>query len=1322
MSIEPYLQSNFKTVAPNSLLKDAIASSYQKSLDCMLVISEGLAGIITKSDLVKAIATGVDVETATVAKIMTQPVIAVADWQCQDLQAVRAMFQQHSISHLPVVNQNRELLGVINAKTLALVQIEDHNKQPECDRDWQHQARELERFFELTPSMLCVAGFDGYFKRLNSAFEATLGYDKSELLAKPFLDFIHPEDRAATQREVAKLAAGDTTISFENRYQTKAGDYRWLLWTAKAYLQDEIIYAAARDISDRKQSELALTESEERWQLALKGANDGIWDWNVKTNEVFFSRRWKEMLGFAEDEVDNTLDEWSKRVHPDDIGWVTRVIQEHFAGKTPFYVSEHRVLCKDGSYKWILDRGQALWDEAGNVVRMTGSHSDITQRIQVELQLQQERDFSNAVIDTVGALIAILDCEGRIVRFNRTCERVTGYGFAEIEGERVWDILITPKERSAVKAVFQRLLVGQIPNQYENYWQAKDGTSHLISWSNTALLDSEGKVEFIIATGIDVTEQRRVWNRLERQYRQTKLLAEIGRKIRMSIEIKDILQTAVTEVQHLLLCDRVLIVKIQSNRTALPISEAVLPDLIPMLGYELADPLLIGKQLAHYRQGEVLAIDNLATAAIHLDIKQLLQQFQVRAELVVPILSQQELKGLLIAHQCHNSRQWQESEVELLKQLADQIGVALSHALLLDNLEELVAQRTSELSTTNQLLEEEITERRQTEVTLKENQQKLSGILDNADEAIISVDERYRIQLFNQGAEKIFGYQAEQVIEQPLDVLLPKAFRQVHHQHIFRFSESDKSSQQMAQRNNKVFGLRKNGQKFPAEASISKLQTREGLLFTVMLQDITDRQQTLVKLEASKALLTKAEQIAKIGSWEYNHQTQQASWSDELFAILGFDCTHAIPDCETIMARVHPEDRLLVRKTLRQGHHQGVPWNLNYRLLLPDGTLKYVESRGEATFDAQGKILKVLETIMDVSDRVRAEQSWQRSEQQLRLITDALPVLIAYIDRQERYRYINRTYETWYGKPCSHIIGKPMTELWGENNYHKLIPYIKTVLAGKAVTFESQPSTEKGNSYWISAVYIPDLDANGKVKGFFSLVDDITERKITEQLKSEFVSIASHEMRTPLTSIHGVIKLLAAGRLGELSESGIKMAQMAMRNSDRLVRLINDILDLERLESGRDKIDKQICNSKELIQQAIDLLRPMAVEQNIALEIDATAIEFMGDRDRLIQTLTNLIGNAIKFSSAKSTVWVTSRSQKQNVLFSVRDTGRGIPQDKLESIFERFQQVDASDSREKGGTGLGLAICRHIVEQHEGRIWAESVFGEGSTFYFAIPK
>ncbi|HEY9705526.1 MAG TPA: ATP-binding protein, partial [Allocoleopsis sp.] len=167
-----------------------------------------------------------------------------------------------------------------------------------------------------------------------------------------------------------------------------------------------------------------------------------------------------------------------------------------------------------------------------------------------------------------------------------------------------------------------------------------------------------------------------------------------------------------------------------------------------------------------------------------------------------------------------------------------------------------------------------------------------------------------------------------------------------------------------------------------------------------------------------------------------------------------------------------------------------------------------------------------------------------------------------------------------------------------------------------------------------------------------------------------------------------------------------------------------DILDIERIESGKETMDKKNCHVTDLINQAIDSIQNLAEKAEIYIEKYSINTQIWVDADRIIQTITNLLSNAIKFSPPNSTIWINADWAKENqnlMLFSIKDQGRGIPEDKLESIFGRFQQIDASDSRQKGGTGLGLAICRSIIQQHGGKIWVESELGKGSKFYFTIP-
>ena len=198
---------------------------------------------------------------------------------------------------------------------------------------------------------------------------------------------------------------------------------------------------------------------------------------------------------------------------------------------------------------------------------------------------------------------------------------------------------------------------------------------------------------------------------------------------------------------------------------------------------------------------------------------------------------------------------------------------------------------------------------------------------------------------------------------------------------------------------------------------------------------------------------------------------------------------------------------------------------------------------------------------------------------------------------------------------------------------------------------------------------------------------DITERRAIERMKDEFISIVSHELRTPLTSIRGSLGLLAAGLLGPISERATRMVDIAVTNTDRLVRLINDILDIERIESGRVVMDKQWTDARDLVLRSIDAVRGTVEEARVSVVPDVEPILLRADPDRVQQTLTNLIGNAIKFSPTDSVIDVRARRTAQEVLFSVRDRGRGIPSARLETIFGRFEQVDASDARERVARG-----------------------------------
>ncbi len=333
---------------------------------------------------------------------------------------------------------------------------------------------------------------------------------------------------------------------------------------------------------------------------------------------------------------------------------------------------------------------------------------------------------------------------------------------------------------------------------------------------------------------------------------------------------------------------------------------------------------------------------------------------------------------------------------------------------------------------------------------------------------------------------------------------------------------------------------------------------------------------------------------------------------------------------------------------------------------------------------------------------------------------EELIVSIANKDSDSYPKYILSEFPHQSGERFMHVIlnhsqpdGSPYP--WEEN------PIYATLKTG-AVQHITDDIFYRRNKTKFPVEYVstPILEKS-KIVGAVVIFKDITERQIIERMKNEFVSVVSHELRTPLTSIRSALGLLSKGSLNNQPAKSQRMMEIAFDNTNRLVRLINDILDIERINSGKVTMEKQHCNAGQLTIQAVDEMRAMAEKAEIKLALKPVEIQLWADPDRIVQTLTNLLSNAIKFSPANSTVSLSGKLQDSQILFQVKDRGRGIPEDKLETIFDRFQQVDASNSRNQGGTGLGLAICRSIVQQHGGNIWVESTLDRGSTFYFTLP-
>jgi PAS domain S-box-containing protein len=351
----------------------------------------------------------------------------------------------------------------------------------------------------------------------------------------------------------------------------------------------------------------------------------------------------------------------------------------------------------------------------------------------------------------------------------------------------------------------------------------------------------------------------------------------------------------------------------------------------------------------------------------------------------------------------------------------------------------------------------------------------------------------------------------------------------------------------------------------------------------------------------------------------------------------------------------------------------------------------------------------------------RAEELYRQQE----ILLDSVADGICGVDRHGMVSFANPAAARLLGAPALNLTGKSVHELLHGSAPANLVCTEDCPLRHAGESHEPAAGEDTiyragGASFPAEYALTPILD-QGRFSGSVLSFRDISQRYALDRLKDEFISTVSHELRTPLTSIRGALGLLSSGILGEMNDKSANLLRIASTNSDRLVRLINDILDLERIQSGREPLAFRPVKLAEIVHTAIDGMAPVAEAAGVQLIHDTTKVEIAADPDRLLQVLTNLLSNAVKFSPPSSTISVMLRPGTDGVTLSVIDQGRGIPEDKLEAVFGRFQQVDASDSRQKGGSGLGLAICRTIVMQHSGRIWAERNPVRGTTFRVFLP-
>ena len=982
--------------------------------------------------------------------------------------------------------------------------------------------------------------------------------------------------------------------------------------------------------------------------------------------------------------------------------------------------------------------------------------------------------LQQAILDSANYTIISTTVDGIITTFNQTAERWLGYSAAEVVGTTPilfhdrQEIEQRSRELSQELGVniepgFEAFVVkarrGE-PDESEWTYIRKDDSRFPVRLSITALKDERGEITGFLSVGSDLTEQKRASaerlqsiareraarDRTEQRLRQQQAaLLELAKdRVLDRDNLQVAIQAIVEKAARTLEVEWVGVWFYQSDRSFI-----YTVDRFQLSRQTHASGLqLLAENYPTYFQTleteEILVADDARHDPRTLEFAATwLVPQNIYSMMDVPIRSNGKTVGILCHEHVGSIHHWTIEEQNFASSLAHTISLAI-----------------------------EVRERAKAEAQLRESESRFHGAFDYAAIGMAIVSPEGRWLQVNLSLCQMLGYSESELlatssheITHPDD--LEKDLRYVRQMLAGKISYYHLEKRYLHRRGNIIWIM----------LSVSLVRDSHGnpINFVAQIQDISDRKRAELALrknsQALQSFSTNLKHLHRINTTEYpdfetlfadclatgceifglstgivSHiqndsytilavQSDLALEANAEFDVKDTYCTAVVANRSTIAynhvgklatMQTHP-----VYQNLKLESYVGTPIWVRGKIY---GTLNFSDTEvREGKFQPQERELiemmaqsigHFIEAWETDTERQQAEAALRESEARFRTVADSAPVLLWMAGTDKLCNFFNRSWLRFTGRTLAQELGNGWTKgIHPEDFQYCIDTYTTAFDAREGFQMEYRLRRADGEYRWILDTGRPRFLPDGSFAGYIGSCFDISDRRELEKLKDEFVSIVSHELRTPLTSIQGALDLLAGGALIDRPDYAQHMLEIGAKNADRLVRLINDILDIERIESGKVTMLKQACNTAPLITTAVDTVKDIARQAEVKLEFSPLSARIWADSDRIIQVLINLLSNAVKFSDAGSTVFLTAQIDENTsqIIFQVRDRGRGIPEAKLESIFGRFQQVDASDSRKKGGTGLGLAICRSIVQHHEGRIWVESTFGEGSSFFFTLP-
>jgi len=609
---------------------------------------------------------------------------------------------------------------------------------------------------------------------------------------------------------------------------------------------------------------------------------------------------------------------------------------------------------------------------------------------------------------------------------------------------------------------------------------------------------------------------------------------------------------------------------------------------------------------------------------------------------------------------------------------------------------------------------EAIVRRRVSQVTreLVASEERNRSVVENVMVAILVLDKDHLVLSANHTTRKLFGYDEAELLGRRINWLLPEL--------------STKAKASSAPLN----GASKGGAKLALDVQMNEWTTEGGdTRYSVLVRDVTEREKGAALLREAEDRWDRALTGAQIGVFDVNLVEGTSVVSDTWKRLMNMPVNDSKIDTQKeFMDRMHPDDVAGLRAADRACIEGETERSIaEYRIETHKGVWRWMRSDAVvAERAANGKALRLVGAQTDITPLREAEKALKSSEEQFRSLFQHAPVGMALVNGEGKFTGVNEALCNFILRSENELMTLDLREILPEGDFKVIMKSVQELQKGSVKTYQGEHRFlhPDGSHVWglLSVSWTEDTGRQRDV--YIAQIQDITEKKEIERIKSEFVATVSHELRTPLTSIKGSLGLVLGTLAENVPKSGQRLLRIAEENCDRLVRLVNDILDLEKVSSDQISFSPTRLDIKSVIQTALVHIKPFADQHGVKIraEMPKDHPQVFADPRRLEQVLFNLLSNAAKFSESGGEVLVKVGRDEESLSISVTDNGIGISEGFKSKVFEPFTQADSSATRKKGGTGLGLNISKQIVEKLGGQIGFDSKAGGPTTFWFTLPE